>query len=313
LNEQGSAYLFPGQGSQHVGMGRTLAQAFPAAREVYAQADDILGIDLTTICFDGPAEVLNDTFNAQAALLTTGIAALRALQEHWGSKLLPTYVAGHSLGEFTALVAAEALSFEDGVQLVRERGRLMKQAGDLHPGGMAAILGLDMSDVEQFCRDAQESSGEYVGIANDNCPGQIVVSGSVAALEKIVSLAEGAGAKRVVTLAVSIASHSPFMASAAEEFEDVLESVTMQPPLVPVIANVGARPLTDPQEIRQALVHQLTSPVRWTESIRWMIEHGARHFVEVGPKQVLTSLLKRIDRSVSRFSTDQALQTTAPC
>jgi len=306
LNGQLSAYLFPGQGSQYVGMGRLLAETFPVAGMTFDQADNALGIDLTALCFEGPAEVLNDTFNAQPALVATSIAALRALQNHWDSSP-PAYVAGHSLGEFSALIAAGALSFEDGIRLVRERGRLMKEAGDQNPGGMVALLGLQIATVKQLCDEASAATGEYVGVANDNCPGQVVISGTLAALQEAVSRAQSAGAKRVVQLAVSIASHSPLMADAAEEFRQALEGVALRTPLIPVVVNVEARPLNDPQEIRQALIHQLTSPVRWTESVQWMIDHDTKRFVEVGPQQVLTGLMKRIDRSAERLSVDQVL------
>jgi len=311
LNEQLSAYLFPGQGSQHVGMGHVLVEAFPTARVVYAQADKVLGIDLTALCFDGPEETLNDTFNTQPALVATSIAALRALQDQW-ENVPPAYVAGHSLGEFSALIAAGALSFEDGIRLVRERGRLMKQAGNMNPGGMAAILGLRMPVVEELCHEARTKVGEYVGVANDNCPGQVVISGRFAALKEAMSLAQEAGAKRVVQLAVSIASHSPLMADAAKKFQEALENVPLQEPSVPVVANAEARPVSTPDEIRRALIRQLTSPVRWSESIQWMLDHGTTRFIEVGPKQVLTGLMKRISRSAERLSTDEALGLNAP-
>jgi [acyl-carrier-protein] S-malonyltransferase len=272
---------------------------------VFDQADRVLGIGLTTLCFDGPSDLLNDTWNTQPAILATSIAALRALKERGIAN--PTYVAGHSMGEFSALVAAGALSFEDGIKLVRERGRLMKQAGEQRPGGMAAVLGLEREPLEAICATAREQSGEYVGIANDNCPGQMVISGATSALEQVMELAKERGAKRAIRLAVSIAAHSPFMAEVAEQFRALLDDTSFHQPAVPLVANATARPLTDPDLIRDALGRQLTSPVRWTESIRWMIEQGATRFIEVGPKDVLTGLLRRIDRGVERLTTVDVL------
>ena len=299
------AYLFPGQGSQYVEMGRDLYTTFPAARAVFDQADRILGIDLSQLCFDGPTDALNDTWNTQPAILVTSVAALRALEERGMDR--PVYVAGHSMGEFSALVATGALSFEDGLKLVRERGRLMKQADEHSPGGMAAILGLERELLETICVTVQEQSGEYVGIANDNCPGQVVISGATGALERAMELAKERGAKRATRLAISIAAHSPLMAQAAAEFRRALDATPFHEPSIPLVANATALPLTDPDEIRDALGQQLTSPVRWTESMRWMIAQGVTCFVEVGPKEVLTGLLRRIDRTVERMTAAQAI------
>ncbi len=286
-------------------MGRDLYDAFPTARAVFEQADHILGIGLSQLCFDGPADALNDTWNTQPAILVTSVAALRALEERGMER--PAYVAGHSMGEFSALVAAGAISFEDGLKLVRERGRLMKQADERSPGGMAAILALKRETVDAICSTVQEQSGEYVGVANDNCPGQVVISGATSALEQAMELAKEQGAKRAKRLAISIAAHSPLMAEAAADFKRALDETPFREPGIPLVANATASPLTDPDEIRDALERQLTSPVRWTESMQWMIAQGVTRFVEVGPKKVLTGLVKRINRKVERLSTEKAL------
>ncbi|MBN1810820.1 MAG: ACP S-malonyltransferase [Anaerolineae bacterium] len=298
------AFLFPGQGSQYVGMTHNLYTAFPSARAAFEQADGVLGMSLSRLCFEGPEEELNDTYNTQPAILAASIAVLRVLDEQGLGQ--PAYVAGHSLGEFSALVAAGALSFEDGLRVVRERGRLMRQADDRSPGGMAAIIALDREVVKKVCADAQEQTGEYVGIANDNCPGQVVISGTETALEQAMAQAQEQGAK-VKRLAVSIAAHSPLMAEAAAEFRRILEATPFQTSSVPIVANATAGPLTDPGEIREAVAKQLTSPVHWTDSMCWLITQGVTRFVEVGPKDVLTGLMKRIDRNVERLTTAEAL------
>ncbi len=286
-------------------MGRDLYDAFPTARAVFEQANHILGIGLSQLCFDGPADALNDTWNTQPAILVTSVAALRALEERGMER--PAYVAGHSMGEFSALVAAGAISFEDGLKLVRERGRLMKQADERSPGGMAAILALKRETVDAICSTVQEQSGEYVGVANDNCPGQVVISGATSALEQAMELAKEQGAKRAKRLAISIAAHSPLMAEAAADFKRALDETPFREPGIPLVANATASPLTDPDEIRDALERQLTSPVRWTESMQWMIAQGVTRFVEVGPKKVLTGLVKRINRKVERLNTEKVL------
>jgi [acyl-carrier-protein] S-malonyltransferase len=290
-------------------MGLDLYEKYPAARDVFAQADDVLGFRLSLVCFEGPSEALDDTVNTQPAILATSVAALRVLR---GLGLHSAdYVAGHSMGEFSALVAAEALSYEDGLRLVRERGALMKEAGLQKPGGMAAILGLDRTSLEDVCARAREEMDAHVGVANDNCPGQIVISGAKPALERAMELAQERGAKRAIPLAVSIAAHSPLMEEAAGDFSDLLGQAPLGVPAIPIVMNAVAQPVTDPAAIRDALAQQLTSPVRWSESMAWMTSQGVEACVEIGPKNVLTSLLRRIDRSVERITTADALEGCA--
>jgi [acyl-carrier-protein] S-malonyltransferase len=291
-----AVFMFPGQGSQAVGMGKDLAEAIPAARAVYDEADALLGFKLSEMCFSGPEEELNQTINTQPAVFTTGIATLRALQTLLpGAK--PAMTAGHSFGEITALVAADALSFADGLKLARERGRVMKEAGERTPGAMAALLGLEMDAVREVCARAREKTGSVLVVANDNCPGQVVISGDSATLDVGLEVATEMGARRAVKLAVSIAAHSPLMQSAAEEFRTILADMPFQMPRVPVYGNLSASPLTSVEAIREELGNQLTDGVRWTESVQNMIAAGAELFLEFGSKDVLTGLLKRIDRS----------------
>lgn len=294
-----TAFVFPGQGAQIVGMGKDIAAAFSTAQAVFEEADDILGFKLSTLCFEGPEDSLNDTINTQPALFVYGLAVLRVVEQAFPNQR-PAVVAGHSLGELTALVAAQALPFADGLRLVRERGRLMKAAGDETPGAMAAILGLSAEVVQEVCAEAQQQTGGVLVLANDNCPGQLVISGDSRTLDLGVSLATEAGAKRAVKLAVSIAAHSPLMEPSAVAFRQALAGLPFEVPVSPVYANVTAAPLTDAAQIRQELEQQLTGAVRWTESVNAMIEAGITRFVEFGPKDVLAGLVKRIDRSKSR-------------
>ncbi len=294
LAPETTAFVFPGQGSQFVGMGQALAKLFATARLAFEEADDCLGFALSRLCWEGPEAELTDTVNAQPALLACSVAALRALQDRLGA-LRPAFVAGHSLGEISALVAAGALEFEDGLALVRRRGEVMKAAGERAPGGMAAILGLDAPVAADLCAEARAVTGGVVQVANDNCPGQVVISGDLASLEQAMGLARARGAKKAVKLPVSIAAHSPLMTSAVADFTRAVEAVPFIPPIPPVIGNVHAAPIVDPNQVRAELPAQLTSPVRWTDSIRHMLGQGVTHFVEVGSKDVLTTLLKRID------------------
>ena len=293
------AFFFPGQGSQSLGMGRALAETYEPARRIFQRADEILGFPLSRLMWEGPEEDLNDTVNTQPALFVHSIAALETLSAIRPG-LQPDSVSGHSLGELTALVAAGALSFEDGLRLVRRRGELMKRAGERAPGGMAAILGLDIPALEAICADAS-AEGEPVQVANDNCPGQVVISGAKPALQRAMEAARAAGARRVVPLAVSIAAHSPLMASAQEEFRAALHATPIAAPKIPVWGNVSAAPLRSPEEILADLDAQLVSRVRWTETMQKMLEEGITHFVEIGNGAVLLGLLKRLDRSAKRF------------
>ena len=311
LDSQTTAFVFPGQGSQIVGMGARLAQASAAARQTFESADELLGFSLSKLCFEGPQETLTNTVNAQPALYTAGTAALRALHEALKTPFLPAFVAGHSLGELTALTASGALSFPDGLKLVRRRGEVMHEAGEKAPGGMAALLGLDMEAAEELCKQTREQTGGVVVVANDNCPGQVVIAGDERTLEAALERAKEAGARRAIRLPVSIAAHSPLMASAAEAFHDAVEGTHFDRPHIPVIGNVHAEPLTDATAIRKELSAQLLSPVRWTDSVRWMRQAGVTTFIELGSKDVLTGLLHRIDKDAQGVAVETLEDITA--
>ena len=289
------AFVFPSQGSQYVGMAQDLVAAYPDARAIFDQADATLGFAISSLCFNGPNDVLTDTINAQPALLTHGIAALHVLQTI-KPDLAPAFVAGHSLGEYSALVAADALDFADALKLVRERGRVMKAAGEKTPGAMAALLGIDTAALEGVCAETG------VQIANYNAPGQIVISGEKGALNRAVELAKARGAKRAIVLAVSIASHSRLMENAAREFANAVANTPMRAPKIPVISNVTAQPLNTVEEIRHELVAQLTSAVQWTKTIEYIAAQGVTTFIELGPKDVLAGLIRRINRDVHAVS-----------
>jgi [acyl-carrier-protein] S-malonyltransferase len=300
-----AAWLFPGQGSQLVGMGADLAARYPAAARIYEQADRILGFEFSKLCFEGPAAALDETINTQPALYVTGIATLAALEELHG-QINPLAAAGHSLGEFTALTAVGALPFDAGLRLVRERGRLMKEAGEKSPGAMAALLGASIEDVHALCDQASAEVGRPVVLANDNCPGQVVISGDGQALDRALALAKERGIKKAVKLAVSVAAHSPLMAHSAEAFRAALAMTPFETPIVPIIGNVSAAPLRTRNDILSELDTQLTSSVRWTESIQALRAMGVQTFVELGPKEVLTGLLKRIDREATGIALNSA-------
>lgn len=297
------AWVFPGQGSQYVGMGQRVYEVSDAARRIFNQADDVLGFSISSMCFNGPADELEDTINAQPAIFTVSVAYLEALRERsrvLGRSIAPVYVAGHSLGEFTALVAAGAIDFRDALILVRERGRLMKQSGEERPGGMAAVIGLDREPLEQVCREAGEVG--IVVLANDNCPGQSVISGEIAALERAMELAEERGARRTIRLGISIASHSPLMERAARQLNDLIAKVPLRDPEVPVVANITGQILTTVDDVRHELSQQVLMPVQWSSSVKEMLNGGVTTFLEVGPGQVLSGLIRRIRRDVQTLS-----------
>lgn len=284
--------LFPGQGAQEVGMGRDLAAAYPAAAEVFERADDALGVSLSTLMWEGPEEELTATHNAQPAILTHSAAVLAVLGDGLDDVGL---AAGHSLGEFSAHVAAGTLDFDDAVRAVRRRGELMFRSGEERPGTMAAVIGLDDEALEQVCRDAS-TDDEVCVPANFNSPGQIVISGDEPAVERAMALATEAGAKRALPLNVSGAFHSPLMRVAESGLREHLEAVSFHSPRHPVVSNVTAEPVSEPDEARRLLVEQLTSPVRWAASMRTMRDRGIDSFLELGPGRVLAGLMRRIDR-----------------
>jgi [acyl-carrier-protein] S-malonyltransferase len=299
LNPVATAFVFPGQGSQAVGMGRDLAQAYPAAKALFDEANALFGFSLSNLMWDGPKETLDQTLNTQPALYLHSVAAWRTFT-HLHPDFKPAAVAGHSLGELSALPAAGALSFADGLKLVRIRGELMKQAGELNPGGMAAVLGLDIPTLEKVCAEASNGD-EIVQIANDNCPGQVVISGHKPALERAIEGAKAAGAKRAMPLAVSIAAHSPLMASIQDDWNAAVDSCDMRDPSIPVVGNVHANLLRSADELRADIQAQMQSRVRWTESVTAMQGLGIQAYVEAGSGEVLLGMIKRIDASAARF------------
>jgi [acyl-carrier-protein] S-malonyltransferase len=281
-------------------MGAELAAANPAAKELFQKADELLGFAFSKLCWEGPEDQLNDTVNTQPALFTHSMAALEVFREQYPD-FQPAFMAGHSLGELSALTAAGALSFEEGLKLVRTRGELMKKAGEVSSGGMAAILGLDIEIVEKLCDEAS-SERDAVQVANDNCPGQVVVSGATQAVERLLPMATEAGAKRAMPLAVSIAAHSELMGHAQDDFNQAVEAAPITKPNATVIGNVTAKPLTSVSEIEADLQAQLRSRVRWTETIQYMLDQGVDAFVEIGTGDVLSGLIKRISRETRRLS-----------
>jgi len=301
------AFLFPGQGAQAVGMGKALADAFPEALEAFATADRVLGFALSNLCWNGPAEELKKSVNTQPALLTHSVAALRLVE---ATGLTPAFVAGHSLGEYSACVAAGALSFEDALTLTRTRGRLMYEAGLARPGAMAAVLGLSAADVEAACAEA--ASAGVVRAANLNAPGQVVISGEPAAVDAACDKAKARGAKRAIKLEVSGAFHSPLMQPAAAGLSEALSRVTIRDARCPIISNAWARPVQKAAEVRGALEAQLLASVRWEESMRFLLGQGVEGFVELGTGKVLRGLLRTLDAKAASWNVEDAesLQAT---
>lgn len=294
------AFVFPGQGAQTIGMGRALAESYPAARAVFAEVDEALGEPLSRLIWEGEQEVLTLTENAQPALMATSIAAMRALEAEGVSITAAAYVAGHSLGEYSALCAAGAVGLADTARLLKLRGRAMQAAVPVGEGAMAALLGLDFAAATEVAAEAAAEGG-VVQAANDNDPAQVVVSGTRAAVERAVEIAKGRGAKRAILLPVSAPFHSSLMQPAAEAMAEALSRVTVAAPAVPVVSNVRAEAVSDPQAIRQLLVQQVTGSVRWRESVQWMAGQGVTEFWEIGAGKALSGMIRRIAKeSVTR-------------
>ncbi|MFV0361171.1 ACP S-malonyltransferase [Tropicimonas sp.] len=291
------AFVFPGQGAQTIGMGKALADAYPQAQAVFDEVDEALGQDLSGLIWEGDIETLTLTENAQPALMATSLAALRALQAEGVGIEVASFVAGHSLGEYSALAAAGALSVADTARLLRIRGRAMQQAVPVGRGAMAAILGLDLVTVQEVAAEAAQ--GGVCAAANDNDPAQVVVSGDKAAVERAIGIAKGRGAKRAILLPVSAPFHCALMGPAADAMAEALAQVHIEPPRVPVVANVRAAAVTDPQGIRELLVEQVTHSVRWRESVLWMAAQGVDEMWEIGAGKALSGMVRRIDKSVA--------------
>ena len=292
------AFVFPGQGSQSVGMLNELAEEFELVKDTFATASAVLGYDLWQVVNDGPEDRLNDTATTQPAMLSAGVATWRVWQEKQGP--LPSIMAGHSLGEYTALVCAGSIDFEDAVSLVADRGRFMQESVPVGQGAMAAILGLSDDDVRQACSEAAQ--GEIVAAVNFNSPGQVVIAGQTAAVERAVEVAKVKGAKRALMLPVSVPSHCQLMEPAAQQLAQRLSAISINPPIIPVLNNADVQPAQQPDQIRDALIRQLYNPVRWVETIQAMKAQGVDTLVECGPGKVLVGLNKRIEREMNTFA-----------
>lgn len=301
LDNRDIAFVFPGQGSQFVGMGKALYEQYPEARVVFEEAGDELGQDLRELCFHGPEAELNRTENTQPAVLTVSVAALRVLQRQGGLK--PAWVAGHSLGEYSALVCAGALGLANAVRVVRERGRLMQEAVPQGEGSMAAIFGLDVAAVHEICKEVADN--EVVAPANLNGGGQVVISGAYDAVQRASRLAHDRGARRVVELTVSAPFHSTLMQPAAEGLREVLKGIEVRPLSVGVVTNVEASLNDDAERVKALLVEQVVGPVRWEESVKALKELGCRYAIELGPGKILSGLIRRIDRQIKNLNLEQ--------
>jgi [acyl-carrier-protein] S-malonyltransferase len=299
LDSKTTAFVFPGQGSQVVGMGRDLAAQYPVAKQAFDEANSILGFGLSKLMWDGPEAELNDTVNTQPALFVHSLASFRVFS-HLYPDFKPAALAGHSLGELSALAAADALSFASGLRLVRKRGELMKKAGEKNPGGMAAVLNLDIPALEKVCAEASRE-GEPVQLANDNCPGQVVISGAKAAVERAMAGAKAAGAKRAIPLAVSIAAHSKLMDLIQDEWNQAVNEAGMKDAQIQIVGNVVAKPIQSAADLRADIQLQMQSRVRWTETIQLLAGQGITSFVEVGTGNVLVGLIRRINSTTAGY------------
>ncbi|QQE80761.1 ACP S-malonyltransferase [Alicyclobacillus sp. SO9] len=303
-------YLFPGQGAQYIGMGKELIETYKEAKQLFAQADDALGFSLSRIILEGPEEQLRLTYHTQPALLTVSVAAYRVFSSECGD-VVPVVCAGHSLGEYSALVAAGAIDFTDAVRLVHHRGKWMDEAVPAGQGAMTAVMGMERDKLEEVCRQAAEEAG-VVELANINSPGQIVISGTAEGVERAAALAKEQGARRTIPLVVSGPFHCSLMKPAASKLKEMLLETDLKDTSVPVVANVDAQPKTHAQDIRTALERQLYSPVLWEEDVRAMMQLGAEGFIEFGPGTVLSGLVKKVERRIPTFhvENEESLQQT---
>ncbi|MBN1487162.1 MAG: ACP S-malonyltransferase [Anaerolineae bacterium] len=297
-----TALIFPGQGSQYVGMGQACYRASSDARRLFEQADSLLGYSLSRLCFVGPSGQLNETAYTQPALFVTSMALWVALREYIAGDII--FAAGHSVGEFVALCMAGVMSFPDGLQIVATRGQLMQNAGKKSPGGMAVLLGATLEAAESLCKDVSGIVNAHLVVANDNCPGQVVISGALGALELAMERAGDYGIRRVRRLDVSVAPHSLLMAPVQEPLAQALATVPLREPQIPLVFNATARPASDLNEVRQLLLKQLTSPVRWREGLLWMVQQGVERFVEIGPGAVLSGMVRRAVSPVQSVAAD---------